>query len=188
MAMTLNSSVARLMPVAEFLKRVSGTSVGQLASEDPANPIAVGSLATDPNVLAALKDADGLFEASCLMGNRYQAADLVTLSGTDCAAQGLMFRILADLAWAFLWERRPNKGIAPPPSLDRSVMWLEQLAQGKMLFGFVQAEKAGTLDSSIETIDDVIARNGTTWVAARFFGIRGNMAGPTAGFSPNNLR
>jgi len=173
MAQTLASSTALLCPVAEFLKRVDRVAVAKLASDVPGVPVDQGSLASDPNVLAALQDASGLVESACSVGGRYSQADIAAiLAAPTTAACGMLYRIVADIAWAGLFERRPNKDIPTPPSMERSLTWLDMLADGKRIFPFLQSEDAGVMQRVEATVDDVDQRNGAVYQARPFWGTR----------------
>ncbi len=176
MTKTINSSSTRYLPVAEFLKRIDPTTVAQLCSDDPANPIDIGSLGINANLAAAIIDAEGEVESAALMGERYSALDLQALAAARpiTAATGKLWRLISDIAWVLLWERRPNKQLPAPPSLERTQAWIEQLALGKRIFGFAEVEAAGLPDFNADTAQDVEARNGATYQAGRFFGRRAN--------------
>jgi hypothetical protein len=175
MTKTISSSTTRYLPVAQFLRRVDQTIVAQLCSDDPDNPVEVGDLASDDNLAAAIMDAEGEVEAAALLGERYTKEDLQALAAsTTAAATGKLWRLISDIAWVLLWERRPNKNLPPPPSLERSNAWLEQLALGKRIFGFAEAADAGLMDIQTETATDVQERNGSTFIADRLFGRRAN--------------
>ncbi len=177
MAKTLASGTALLCPATEFLARMDYQSVAELASDSgtPENP------ATAPRVLAALRDASGDVEAAALLGGRYTADDLGVILGTDCNARGKLYRIVSDIAWVYLWEGRSNKDLPTPPSYQRSLLWLKELAQGTAIFGLQETMDAGLMTHDVETAVDVENRNGATLIACRLFGIRGNREGRTQG-------
>lgn len=171
MAQTLASSTTPLCPVSEFLKRVDKAAVALLASDTVGVPVPSGQLPTDPNVLAALTDGSGLFESAVMMGGNYTAADLQTLLTTTCSAQGMMFRIISDLAWAYLFDRRPNMNVPTPPSMNRSLEWMELLSQGKRIFAFVEAQEATVMSVITATDDDEEERNGLVQKGRDYFGV-----------------
>ncbi len=170
MAKTLISGTALLCPVSEFIARVDYTAVSMLASDDE-SPV---SPATSPRVLAALRDASGDVEAAALLGERYDADDLALILATDTNARGKIYRIVSDLAWVYLWEGRPNKDSAEPPSLRRTLFYLDQLAAGTRIFGFHETVEAGRMESFVETAKDVEDRRGVVFAADRLFGVRAN--------------
>lgn len=171
MAMTLASSTSLFCPVSEFLKRIDRTAVAKLASDSTAGvPVPDGDLATDLNVLAALRDASGLFESAAMKGAHYAKEDLELLLATDCNSRGIMFRIVADFAWTFLFERRPNMNVTAPPSMQRSLEWMELLSQGKRIFAFVETVEATVMERVESSSSDIAARNGVVQQARDYFG------------------
>ncbi len=169
MVQTLVSSTTTYCPVAEFLKRVDKTAIGKLAS-DTTTPVPAVSLPTDPNVVAALMDGSGLFESAVIRGGKYSAEDLQLLSATDCVARGLMYRIISDVTWAFMFERRPNMNVPMPPTMQRSLLWLESLGKGEKIFAFAEAVDATIMHKSDATDQDLIDRNGTVQKARAYYG------------------
>jgi hypothetical protein len=175
--MTLDSSASLLCPVDEFLKRVDRGAIAKLASDDPNGiPVPDANLGTDGNIIAALKDASGLVESAAMNAARYKRVDLELIVATDCNSQGILFRIVSDLAWTFLFERRPNVNIAPPASLGRSMEWLEMLAQGKRIFAFTETQNATTLERTESDTADILARNGVVTQASAYFGRRADVS------------
>lgn len=169
MAQTPLSSATTLCSVAEFLKRCDRRTVCDLVS-DAETPVDAASLATDANLAAALLDATGDVEAAAMKGGRYSPADLAALTG---AALGRLLRLVSRLAMVYLYERRPDKG--PLPEVYKVVQeQLELLRQGEMIFGTQESFDASREDDTVETSQDVEARNGTTYQASRFFGRRSN--------------
>jgi hypothetical protein len=161
-----------LCPVLEFLKRVDRTSVAKLASDTP-TPVPVANLPTDPNVLAALQDAGGLVESAVSVGGRYSLDDIAAiLAAPTSAACGMLYRIVSDVAWAGLFERRPNKDVPTPASMERSLAWLDMLADGKRIFPFIESEKAGVIERVEASVEDVECRNGAVVQARPFYGQR----------------
>ena len=170
---TVASNTSLLCSVAEFLKRNDERTIGQLCSVTT-TPVASGSLASDPHVLAALGDASGLVESAALRGEKYSGADLALVRDSASMAANLLFRIVSDLAWAFLWENRQNKAlnVPPPPSMERSLQWLNDLADGIRIFPIVENMKAGHMDIAEVTPSEVCHRNGVVVQADRYFGER----------------
>lgn len=178
MTQTLVSSTVTLCPVSEFLKRIDRQAVATLASDVKGVPVPDNMLATDPNVLAALIDATGLFESAVMMGAKYYAADLALMAATTCAAQGMMFRIITDLAFQFLFERRPNMNAAMPPSMNRTLEWMDMLAEGKRIFAFAEVQNATFMTGEIASKETVTERDGSVAQAAAYFGKRSDEASP----------
>ena len=112
---------------------------------------------------------------------------LLALSTTTCNAQAKLFRVVSDIALCFLYERRPQvqANAKPPDSWERAEKWLEDLAQGKRIFGFAQTADAGRIDNSAVTLADLQKRNGVVLQASRLFGVRSDRAaGYQQGTSP----
>lgn len=166
MAQTCISSATSYLSAAEFLKRCDKRTVGQLVSDDD-NIVSGSSLLTDENLAAALLDASGDVESAATIGGKYLPVDLAALSG---AALGKLYRILADVTIAYLIERRPELVTKDPPSLGRSMVWLEQLAQGTRIFAFSETMAAGRPECDVTTPQEVEQRNLTTFQASRLFG------------------
>lgn len=172
MPQTLASSTSLLCPVAEFLKRVDKSAVAKLCS-DTAVPVPIGNLSTDPVLIAALRDGGGLFEMAVSRGGRYSLADIaVVLAATSTGACGMLFRIITDATWFYLYGRRPNKDVEAPPSFKMSMELLDDLADGKKVFPFLESEQAGTIEHLEVTVDQVEARNGAVYQARDFYGRR----------------
>jgi hypothetical protein len=171
MAQTLASSTALLCPVDEFLKRVDRAAVAKLASDDAqGKPVILTALPTDPNVIAALRDAGGWFETAVSRGRRYELADIAVVLASDTNARGILYRIVADLGWFFLFQRRPNKDVPAPPSLEYSLKLMDELGDGKKVFPFLESEAAGVMQVVETNVDDVEARNGAVYQARAFYG------------------
>lgn len=176
MAQTLASSTSLLCPVAEFLKRVDQVAVAKLAS-NTSTPVVIGSLPADPNVIAALQDAGGVFESAVSVGGRYSQADIAAiLAAPTTNACGMLYRIITDLAWASLFERRPNKDMPTPASMERSLAWLDMLADGRRIFPFLESEAAGVMKRVETTAEDIEQRDGAVYQARSFYGIRSDQS------------
>lgn len=179
MAKTSASSATAYLPASEFLKRVDVRIVAQLCSDDrtpvntSGNPpvVDVTGLATNVNLLACINDACGDLEAAAFIGEMYKAEDLQALTGMSLAK---LYRILTDLTFCYLMERRPELQVTKPETFDRSVAWLDLLAQGKRIFAFTETAAAGLMEIQHESTADVDNRQGITWITRDFFGRRAN--------------
>lgn len=170
MAKTVATNASSYLSVAEFLKRFDWRVVADLVSDDGTR-LAEASLPANTNLLAILDDASGDVESAAMMGGKYSAADLAALTGVS---QKKLFRIIADLAICYLYERRPDREMKSPASMDRTQAWLEKLVEGTRIFGFQETVDASVLDHDTETTDHVEARNLPTYIARRMFGTRAN--------------
>ena len=177
------SSTTSYLPVAEFLKRYDVRTIADLVSDTGA-AVDVTTLSSNANLAAALLDASGDLEAAAMHGAMYTPADLAAIAAATqvvnnvtvdrtTASQGRLFRIVARLALGYLYERRPALG-DPPATVGEALKELEQLRSGEMIFGTVETAAAMIQHHEVERPDQVEARNGTTYQAARFFGRRTN--------------
>lgn len=173
MAKTNTSHTATFCPVDEFLKRFDVRAIAQLAADDN-TPVATGSLASNANVLAALRSASGYFESAALLGEKYTTLDLVALLSTDTNARAMMYDLVAGFAFTRLRERRPDRNVPKSIPEERAENWLEQLVDGKRIFGFQETMDAGVLDSEVEAAATVEQRHLSTTIAQAYFGTRGN--------------
>lgn len=176
MAKTIASGLTSLCPPAEFLARVDRNSVAQLAS-DTGIPVPDGQLAASAVVLAVLRDASGDVEAAALVGEKYTAEDLALIVATPCNARGKLYRIVSDIAWCYLMERRPAKDLPEPPSMKRSLAFLDALSMGTKIFGLVENVDAGHMTHQTTTAAEVEERRGTVVIAQRYFGRRSDREG-----------
>lgn len=151
------------LAVSDFLARVDTRTVGRLCS-DTNVPVAPDALLTDPNLAAALQDAAGQVESACLLGGRYSAADLAALPGGS-PAQGLLFRLITQLAVIYLYQRRPLPDIEKALQYEQAMATLEALSQGTRLFGIQEAISADLVD--LERSQDRLVHE-----LYRFFGER----------------
>lgn len=172
----LTNSGSYLTPAA-FLARCDARTVGDLCS-DNGTRITAAQLLTDANLAAALLDASGEVEAAAMKGARYAPVDLLAISTTTGAAQGKLFRMIARLTLAYLYERRPDHKEKPPATILAIEKQLEELRDGIMVFGTVETSGAQTLEAVVETSQDVENRNLTVVQASRYFGVRGSQRGP----------
>ncbi len=188
MPKTVESSTQLYLPVSEFLKRVDPNIVANLCSDNISSPVPISALPTDPNLIAAIVDACGLFESAVLLGERYIPDDIlnmifISVNGVFTTnllsplpvGAGLIFRLLSNLTWINLWSRRPNKGAPLPPDIEWTKEFLEQLSCGVRIIGFVETERAGHPHFHNMSPREVRREELTTWIAERYFGFRSNM-------------
>jgi len=171
----VSRSTAYISP-AEFLKRADPRIVVKLCTDDIANPATTASLTTNDYLLAALRDASGLLESAVLLGERYSVDDLTSLANpsSQTNATGLFYRILSDIAMAHLYELRPE--MAPSPSMsariERASRWLDELSNGRKIFGLQEVAEAGHMDHQEVDADDTDRFHGQVQVANRLYGRR----------------
>jgi len=176
MAKTPGSTGTSYLSPADFLTRTDARTVGQLCSDTEGTVVTPTALLADPNLKACLMDACGDLESAAMVGGKYTMEDLGALAGNLTASTAKMNRIIRDITLVYLLERRPNTGVTIPESVERSMMrsqaWLEQLAQGVRIFGFLETQAAGVLDENILTSSEITDRNLIVVEAERYFGIR----------------
>ncbi len=170
------SSATSYCSVSQFLFFYDWRSVAQLVSDDGTQHT-LASLSTDPNLGAILLAASGDVESSTFRGGRYQIDlsatppinDLAALTGASAAS---LQKLVADLAFGFLFERRPNPGVEPPIAYQLAVKKLESLASGELIFGLLENMAAGRQQHYVENVCDQMGRNTVTQQAHRYFGRR----------------
>lgn len=165
------SNSSAWLSVTEFLKRYDPRAVGDLCADDETR-ISEANLATDENLLAAIKDSCGEIESACLRGEIYSAADLAALTGVS---QGKLYRITSDLTMAYLWDRRGDGDRNNLPAYYyRAMEALDQLAKGIRIFSFAEQAEAGHTTHYNDVLDDLQDRKAISYEARRLFGYRNN--------------
>jgi len=125
-------------------------------------------------VQQALLAASGELESACLAGNRYRPGDLVALTGGTTASAVRLKKLVADLAYWSLMQRRQPASADPKncPGAQQAIDTLQQLREGQRVFGFAETGDAG-LASTVAP--DVSARPKAIEIQAyRFFGDHAN--------------
>ncbi len=156
--------------VADLQARFDTRDLAQWAS-DTGTPIASGSLATNPALLAMLSDASGIVELACLVGERYSVSDLQTLAAATGNSSAILKRIVCDLAVGMLIERRPFLEREPMQQYLHALDMLQEIRAGKRIFAFIESAQAGNPKDVIDSNLDIDYRNLTTNQASRYFGI-----------------
>lgn len=171
--MSVVSSTSLYLTAAGFLERADVRDVGRLVSID-GTAVAVGALPTNERLLACLGDANGAFEAAALRGERYTVSRLQAIRDTDCMARRLMFRLIADVCWGFLFELRPDPNPAPGlfARVERAMQWLGKLEAGEWVFGDQPNLTASHMSAEEIDPDDSDKFYGQVQVARRLFGQR----------------
>lgn len=177
----------------DFTRRFDFRTANQLLSDNDAplysmtDPTAAKlSVETDATLTALLQEASGMVEAACTRAGIYQIdpgatpprndlADLLT-GGTN---SGEMLRgMVCGIAMWLLWERRPQriKEMELPARAQAAIAQLDDLADGKKVFGWRENQLDAVTEHTIDQPADVIRRNGTTWQARRLYGRRANQS------------
>lgn len=132
----------------DLTARYDSRTVAQLASDTNA-PVALSNLGTDPNVSAAVDDAEGEVVAALLVGGRYASDDLSSLTGT---AQAYLKRIICEIAMLRLLQRRPKLDPRLYEQLEKvRETHLKTLQDGKAIFGGNDAD----IEASRAVVDGI---------------------------------
>jgi hypothetical protein len=175
------SGVAPYCTVAQFLVRVDWNTVAQLLSDKPQSGVVSiltqSEVETSDTLLAILKEACGYVEMACIKGERYSVADLVALAAGSLAdgsynAGETLAGLVADIALARIYDRRPDRRAEMPERCQEAWAKLDLLAEGELIFPFVESADAGHLDEDEIVDSDLQRRNGLTYQASRYFGNR----------------
>lgn len=166
----LSSDTAFATPQ-DLVARYDVRDIRQWAS-DADLPLSVQGILTNVKVTTALQDASGDIESACLMSDKYQPQDLLTLTGNSLQR---LKRLCCELAIGYLFENRLRRGDEEAPAVVRRAHeTLERFRKGEWVFGFQEAGDAGLIAHHIETPCEVAARNMVTHQAERYFGRRSN--------------
>lgn len=115
------SAASSYLTAAEFLKRADTRTVARLIS-DSDTAVASGSVATNDNLIAALKSASGRFEAAYLSNTNHTLAGLQAIIDEDGVAANYIYEILTRLTLYYLYQRRPNMEL-PRPDYFKGLDW-----------------------------------------------------------------
>jgi hypothetical protein len=171
MPMTPNSASTPYASPADFIEYIDANLIGDLLRDDGTRATPTEILA-DPRVVKHLMRASGWFEAICLRGGRYTAADLQALTG---ASREYARWIVSAKAFLTLAGRR---AIAMPVAqeMQKELDGVEEdLTEGEEIFAFVETEAAGLAAHRPITPEDL--RDLTPTLASnmtRMFGQRRN--------------
>lgn len=171
---TAVSSVAPYCTIQEFLDRYDAALVAQLLSDDCLH-LSPGQLAESPRLTELLEDASGWVESACLTAGKYEAVDLAALNGNS---KKFLARIVADLAFGMLRQRRGGYEDQSLPQFTQALETLNRLRAGERVFALQENMNAGNPTSKLLTERDIERTNLMTFQAARFFGIRANRNRP----------
>jgi phage gp36-like protein len=127
---------------AQFLARYDANRVGDLVTDDGLR-VLPNALLTNSVLQAMLDDASAWLEAAVRAGNKYTVADL---SGLAAAGNTLVVRLVCDLAYGMLLQRR---GLPPGEAHDRALVMLEKIASGQQVFPTQAAVEAGTVETPV---------------------------------------
>lgn len=139
---------------ADLIARYDVRLLGDL-SQDANTRASAGTLATDANLIAALTDASGMIESACFVGNKYRATDLSALTGNS---QGLLKRLVCDIAFAYLRQRR-GYDYEQFPLVKESYKLLDRIRLGERIFDVEAAAEMGNPTSDLITQTTILQQN-----------------------------
>ncbi len=157
-----------------FVSYYDWRTVGDLVS-DAGTRSTLPAVLADSNLAKILLAASGRVESSAYRGGRYVIDpvsgqnDLASLTG---ASKIMLEKLVADLAFGFLFERRPNPGVEPPISYQLAIQTLELLGDGQLIFGLLENMAAGRQQHTTESAWVQAGRNTLTIQARRYYGNR----------------
>lgn len=142
--------------------------LAQLVS-DTGSEVTVEALPTDPNLAKLLRSASGRLESAALSGKRYTVADLQALTGSSLE---YLKQIVVDLAVGrLLWRRYPERG--KPDIYHAAEEVLHQLIMGEAIFGLVEVQDAGVMETVERATSDAEDPNRIATRARRYFAAGG---------------
>lgn len=138
----------------DMTNRFDAREIGDLLS-DTGEPVDEGDFVSHPKLTAILEDASGEIEAALMVGGRYTAANLTSLTGNSLSH---LKRITCELAMRDLLARRPAYN---PEKLkafeERCQGHLKQLRHGENVFNLADQKDAGVPSvgglTTVETIN-----------------------------------
>jgi hypothetical protein len=127
---------------AELVARYDIRLIGDFAT-DEGEPLDPAAVPTHPNVIVALEDATGEFEAAVLSGDRYTLAQLDSLAGNT---RNHMVRIICSIAMCCLFDRRPEIESETTKAIrERADKFIKALNNGDNILGIAEIVEAGTI-------------------------------------------
>lgn len=129
-------------------------------------------VAASPILLELTKAASGELESAAFVSEAYSPADLQAILAGNGNGAAKIRELVAGLLLRRLFRRRPQKQPPQMDVVDEAEQWLALLAEGKRIFGTLEASQAGLPDVHVESPAEYQARQGMVVVGARFFGRR----------------
>jgi phage gp36-like protein len=136
----------------DLIERYDSNTIGDLAS-DSGESIPEDQLVNSVKVSQALEDASGRVEAAVFTGDQYDADDLNGLEGN---AQALLQRIVCELAFVFLMERRSHRvgDERLQAAKESTEKYLDEIKNGDRIFGIPAHLAASVVDiDGPDTVD-----------------------------------
>lgn len=155
----------------DILGRYDARVLGDLVT-DIGVQVSPLSLLTNKVLQTCLDDASGIVDSAVLVSQRYTPSDLTGLTGVDAA---FLIRIVCDLAYVLLYQRRGKEDYAKLAQHQRSEEVLERLRQGVAVFNVAGALEADFAQTSFMTAVQYEALNDEVTYASRLFPVRREM-------------
>ena len=173
------SGTSAYATASDFTARYDARTVAQLLSDADVQ-ITSGQVPSNASLAALLQEASGMLESACLVGQRYQPADLSGLTGNSMQ---MLIGIVCGVGMYLLWCRRPEKykDMKLPSRAELALRQMDDLRDGSRIFGILEAAEANNIPTPYFTQpNDLYLRNPVSVQARRFFGNRGqyNVPGP----------
>lgn len=125
---------------ADLIARYDARDVGQLCSDDK-TAVSTVDLPNNYICLTALNDAAGDIDGALMVGNRYSAADLATLTANSTYK---LIRVNCDIAMRYLIDRRPGWNPEKAKLIrEQAEEHLERLRRGENTFNIQASMDAG---------------------------------------------
>ena len=139
----------------------------------------LGGTDPDPAVVAAspilaelILAAGGELESAAFVSEAYEPVDLQTILAGNGNGAAKIRELMAGLVLRRMFRRRPQKQPMQLDVVEEAEQWLALLAEGKRIFGTLEAAGAGLPEVHVETPGEFWARQGTVVLGSRFFGLR----------------
>lgn len=165
MATPISASTSYCTP-AQMLSRYDWRKIAEYCSDEGVR-IDYATLLTNTRLQDALDDASGVVESAAFAGQAYKVDELSALTGTGAK---LLQRLIADIAIGFLLQRRVWVDRGPFKPSEWAQGYLDQLKDGRKVFGLQAQADAGLTTTHALTADEYVEMNLATYRASRLFG------------------
>jgi phage gp36-like protein len=155
----------------DLIARYDADLVGDLANDDRETidrTLDNSSIISHPNVIAVLQDASSEIDAALLVGGRYTAAQLASLTGNS---KQHLIRMTCAIAMAGLLDRRGESGSKEYREriYERAKALLKSISSGDNIFGLAENINASVIDVGGPDAIDIQNRNDLTSRMDRYF-------------------
>jgi hypothetical protein len=173
---TTTTSLGQTLPSVEILGSTSGSTstvtltwpavVGNITGYKVYGRTPLGELLIATTNVPTYTDTGSITPAGALPTQ--------STAGVLNAGQAMLFRLISDLTFWFLAQRRPDRKWKMPETYEDTMALLKMLASGEAIFPFLETGNAGLMAHYIEQEKEVVLRNGVVQQARRLFGPRSN--------------